>query len=64
MSQVERLLLAGVFCRCHNSFLVNMAHIVQITRKAASLDNGTSVPVSRGYYETARSQFLHYLNTK
>ena len=64
LAQVERRLPAGIFCRCHNSFLVNMAHIVQITRKAASLDNGMSVPVSRGYYETARSQFLHYLNTK
>lgn len=64
LSEVERLLPAGRFCRCHNSYLVNMEHIAQIARKEVQLSNGERVPVSRGYYEAAKEQFVHYLNAR
>ncbi len=64
LSEVERLLPSDRFCRCHNSYLVNMAHITQIARKELCLTSGQKLPVSRGYYETAKNQFVHYLNTK
>lgn len=64
LSEVERLLPPGRFCRCHNSYLVNMEHIVQIGRREVTLSNGETLPVSRGCYESAQNQFVRYLNAR
>ena len=64
LSEVERLLPADRFCRCHNSYLVNMEYITQISRKEVCLSDGTKIPVSRSCYETVQQQFVQYLNTK
>ena len=64
LSQVEELLPPGHFCRCHNSFLVNLEHVAQVGRREVLLDDGRSVPVSRSYSESAQEQFVRYLNMK
>lgn len=64
LSEVERQLPPGRFCRCHNSFLVNMEHIAEIDRREVTLSNGKKLPVSRGRYETAQNQFIRYLNRR
>ncbi|WP_294551200.1 LytTR family DNA-binding domain-containing protein [uncultured Pseudoflavonifractor sp.] len=64
LSEVERLLPPGRFCRCHNSYLVNMEHINQIGRREVTLSNGVKLPVSRSCYEAAQDQFVRYLNIK
>ena len=64
LSEVERLLPADRFCRCQNSYLVNMEYITQISRKEVCLSDGTKIPVSRSCYETVQQQFVRYLNTK
>ena len=61
---MERLLPADRFCRCHNSYLVNMEYITQISRKEVCLSDDTKIPVSRSCYETVQQQFVRYLNTK
>lgn len=50
--------------RCHNSFLVNMAHIRQIDRRVLALDQGGQIPVGRNYYETAQAKFIRFLSTR
>lgn len=64
LSQVEELLPPGHFCRCHNSFLVNLEHVAQVGRREVLLDDGRSVLVSRSYSESAQEQFVRYLNMK
>ena len=61
LSEIERLLPADRFCRCHHSFLVNMAHIRQIDRRTLVLDQGGQIPVGRNYYETAQTKFIRFL---
>ena len=61
LSEIERLLPADLFCRCHHSFLVNMSHIRQIRRRALELDQGSQIPVGRNYYETAQAKFIQFL---
>ena len=61
LSEIERLLPADLFCRCHHSFLVNMSHIRQINRRALELDQGSQIPVGRNYYETAQTKFIQFL---
>lgn len=61
LSEIERLLPADRFCRCHHSFLVNMAHIRQIDRRALVLDQGGQIPVGRNYYEAAQAKFIRFL---
>ena len=63
LSEVERLLPAQLFCRCHKSYLVNMKHIASIDRRGVLLDDGTWLPVGRSYYERVQERFIHYLNT-
>ena len=61
LSEIERLLPADLFCRCHHSFLVNMSHIRQINRRALELDQGSQIPVGRNYYETVQAKFIQFL---
>ena len=62
LSQVEELLPPGRFCRCHNSFLVNLEHVTQIGRREVLLDDGRAVPVSRSCCEAARALSVRFLN--
>ena len=64
LSQVEELLPPGRFCRCHNSFLVNLEHVSQISRREVLLDDGRTVPVSRSYCEAAQDQLVRFVNRK
>lgn len=64
LSELERLLPGDRFCRCHNSFLVNMSHIRQIDRRALRLDQGGQIPVGRNYYERAQAKFIQFLSAK
>ncbi len=49
------------FCQCHFSYFVNMAHVVQLTRAEAVLDNGEKIPVSKRFYRSAFEQYLSFL---
>ena len=62
ISELERLLPTDRFCRCHNSFLVNMSHIAEIARNELTLRGGARVPVGRKYYTQAQSAFIRYIN--
>jgi two-component system, LytTR family, response regulator len=55
MGHFENILNAGLFCRCHRSYLVNTQYITRIDpyekdSHVAVLKNGAKVPVSRNGY--------------
>lgn len=62
LTDFERLLPSECFCRCHNSFLVNLKHIKEISRTELLLHCGTIIPVGRRYYSGIQSAFVRYLN--
>ncbi len=62
LTEAERLLPQEQFCRCHNSFLVNMRAITEIGRSHVTLCGDRSIPIGRHYYEQAQSRFIRYLN--
>lgn len=46
------------FCRCHQSFYVNMQHIVSMNPDSFTLSNGKPIFISRTYKKAAKEQFL------
>ena len=50
------------FCRCHNSYLVNMAFVEEIGRTELSLRGGVQLPIGRAYYKDLQSAFIRYMN--
>ena len=62
MAQMERLTPADAFARCHNSFLVNLAHVAEAGRAGVRLRDGEQLPVGRRYYQSFQTAFIRYLN--
>lgn len=64
LAQVERLLPRNQFCRCHNSYLVNLAHIKELAGREIILTDGARLPVGRRYAEQFQSEFVRYINNR
>ena len=64
LTEAEGLLPAEQFCRCHNSYLVNMARIGQIGRRELTLSDGTQLPVSKRFHDTIHRRFIQFLVRK
>ena len=62
LTELEQRLPREQFCRCHNSYLVNMACIAEISRKEIILTDGTAIPIGRSYSKDAQNRFVHFLN--
>lgn len=62
MAEMEQMLPTEQFCRCHNSFLVNMGYIKEISRTGLTLRDGTKLPVGRQFYNHMQSSFIRYMN--
>ncbi|MBQ7203391.1 MAG: response regulator transcription factor [Eubacterium sp.] len=52
------------FVRCHQSYVVNLDHIRELTIDGANLYSGELVPVSRSKYADVKQAFLRYLGQK
>lgn len=61
LTELASRLPAWCFCRCHNSFLINLAHVTELVRYEARLDNGAVVPVSKRFYKSAVEQYIAFL---
>ena len=59
ISEVEKLLGEG-FIRCHRSYLVGLKHIARLSKAEVILDNGKSLPLSRGAATTVHKAFISY----
>lgn len=42
------------FCRCHNSFCVNLHAVCTYSHQGIQLSGGYTVPVSRSYYQSVK----------
>lgn len=62
LSDMEELLPRDRFCRCHNSYLVNMRRISKLDRKGLVLENGEWIPIGRSYYKAAQEKLVRFLN--
>ena len=49
------------FCRCHNSYLLNLSHVTELVRYQALLDNGMTVPISKRFYRSSIEQYMEFL---
>lgn len=52
----------GLFCRCHQSFLVNLTHVERISRYSVQLKDGLSIPISKARYNETKQRMLDYLS--
>lgn len=64
LAEAERLLPEARFCRCHNSFLVNMGRIREVKGREIVMENGERIPVGRRYLERFQQRFVRYLNAR
>ncbi len=60
LGEFEKQLPSALFCRCHNSFLVNLHYMQYINRYEAALANGRRLPVSKTYYREIRNAFAYF----
>lgn len=49
------------FCRCHNSFVVNLKHVHKRTARGLLMDTGTELPISRAYQQETTKQFVAFI---
>jgi len=56
----EYLITDGRFIQCHQSFIVNMSRIVQITSKYFVLQDKTLIPISRTVYPQVKQAYINY----
>lgn len=52
--------LSRDFYRCHNSYIVNMAKVSELSGKKLLCENGKSIPVSKTYYVNVRDALEQY----
>lgn len=62
MAQAEALLPAEQFCRCHNSYLIHLAHVVRMDANQVELPGGIRIPISRRHAASFRSAVTRFLN--
>ena len=62
LSEAEKQLPPGQFCRCHNSFIVNLFHIRRVSSRTIYLTDGRNLSIGRRYMEQFQDQFVRYLN--
>ena len=61
LTEVEGNLPAEQFCRCHNSFLVNLACVRAVSSRTVCLGD-QELTIGRKYAERFKNQFVKYLN--
>ena len=60
LKDIENEIAEYGFIRIHQSYLVNFQYINIIKQKEIVLDNGQSLPISRGKYENVKMQFVRF----
>lgn len=51
------------FCRCHQSYWVNLSRVASMNTSHFLMDNGSIVPISRNYHKEAKRQFFSFLHS-
>ncbi len=63
MTGIEQMLPGEFFCRCHNSYIVNLRYIDEFTKSEIYLNNGTVLPIGRKYCDSFQHKFIRYMNS-
>ncbi len=63
MAEIEQMLPGEFFCRCHNSYIVNLRYIDEFSRKEIILNNGTILPIGRSYCDSFQKKFIRFMNS-
>ena len=53
----------GAFIRCHQSYWVNYEHINAMEKNEFVLSDGTRIPISRTFRDSARAEFFSDMRT-
>ena len=62
LSDLERQICGDIFLRCHQSFIVNMYHVRELSGTELVLAaDGQKVPVSRRYYAEVKKRYQRML---
>lgn len=48
------------FCRCGNSFIINLTHVKKLTIKQVEMDNGKKIQIPRGNYIVLKEKYFNY----
>ena len=59
ISEMEKMLGEG-FVRCHRSYLVGLKYIARLSKTEVILDNGGTLPLSRGAASQVHKAFVSY----
>lgn len=49
------------FCRCHNSYVINLKYIKEMQGTSFYMINGAKIPISRNKYQNAKECYLRFL---
>lgn len=60
ISQLEKMLDAKEFIKCHRSYLCRISAIYRIDKDTIYFENGYSIPVSRRVYQAVNQAFIQY----
>lgn len=64
LGELEQMLEAGEFMKCHRSYLCRIGNIHHIGKEEIFFDDGSSVPVSRRLYQQVNRNFIAYFKGK
>lgn len=62
LTQAEKLVPAGMFRRCHISYLVNLSYVRHASHAGVVLTDGQRLPMSRTFYSEFQKAVVHRLN--
>lgn len=62
LTEAERLLPAGAFCRCHKSYLVHLAWVERASHSGVLLKDDKRLPMSRTFYSDFQNAIVRQLN--
>lgn len=60
LNELELKIGGDVFCRCHQSFLINLYHVECLSGKELVI-SGSRIPISRRYYEQVKGRYRDIL---
>lgn len=61
---VAPLLADERFLHAHKSYVLNMAHVRELTLRAFVMENGIEIPVPRNKYTEAKNVYFDYLSSR
>ena len=61
LSDIEQDLPKNTFLRCHQSYILNIEHLMEIKQYSAVMSNNNQLPISRPYIQNIQNAFLKML---